>query len=457
MNIEKVSIDELNFAKYNPRKDLCATDAEYVKLKNSIEHFGYVDPVIVNKPGMVVVGGHQRLKVLRDLGYKEIEVVYVNLNDKDEKALNIALNKISGDWDAEKLEDLLRELSLDSDYDVSLTGFDDEELDTLFSGAVADLDNTEKDMKSKMKQAINIDDEIESQLLDMEDTDSEEENTRNVQLGDVWQLGRHKLFCGDSSDKEQILKFIGDTQFDCIMTDPPYDCNINGSGHLISLNNSMKKYYKQRGYVMPEKLDKEFTDGALSLMNWDCNKIAWIKDLGIKNMFIFTSKDGIKKYLNMFDDFKYDILFWCKKDPTPFKSGTFFPDLEYMLYFYKQGKIYNNFDKPSAFKKYFLSSKLQGIKDNNNEKIHPTMKPLELISDKLQIASNDGGNVLDLFGGSGTTLIACEETGRTCYMVEMSPKYFNVIIDRFEKVTGQRAYKIEGDNIERDEQTSTDV
>lgn len=139
MQIESTLIDTLNVAKYNPRKDLKSTDAEYIKLKNSIEHFGYVDPVIVNKRTMTVVGGHQRLKVLKDLGYKNIDVVYVDLDEKDEKALNIALNKISGDWDAEKLEDLLRELSLDEDYDVGLTGFSNEEIDALF-GSSDDVD-----------------------------------------------------------------------------------------------------------------------------------------------------------------------------------------------------------------------------------------------------------------------------------------------------------------------------
>ena len=142
MQIEKAPIEALNNAKYNPRKDLKPTDAEYIKLKNSVEHFGYVEPVIVNKRNMTVVGGHQRIKVLKDLGYKEIEVVYVDLNDTDEKALNIALNKISGDWDAEKLEDLLREISLDTEFNVELTGFDLDEIETMFNGSIEEAKDT---------------------------------------------------------------------------------------------------------------------------------------------------------------------------------------------------------------------------------------------------------------------------------------------------------------------------
>lgn len=149
MQIERAKIDALNNATYNPRKDLKPTDPEYVKLKNSIEHFGYVEPIIVNKRNMTVVGGHQRLKVLKDLGYNEIDVVYVDLNNTDEKALNIALNKINGDWDAEKLEDLLRDISLDTDFDVELTGFGLDEINTLFSGS---LDKQEEKKEKEQKQ-----------------------------------------------------------------------------------------------------------------------------------------------------------------------------------------------------------------------------------------------------------------------------------------------------------------
>ena len=159
MNVVKVPIGDLNAAKYNPRKDLKPTDAEYVKLKNSIEHFGYIEPIVVNRRNNIVVGGHQRLKVLKELGYTDIDVVYVNLDDTEEKALNIALNKISGDWDAEKLEDLLRDISLDTNFDVELTGFSLDEVNTLFSGSLeelqADLDDYTRELndaeKNKMK------------------------------------------------------------------------------------------------------------------------------------------------------------------------------------------------------------------------------------------------------------------------------------------------------------------
>lgn len=132
MRIEKRKIDELIPAIYNPRKDLTIDDAEYKKIKRSIETFGYVDPIIVNERTGVIIGGHQRLKVLKDLGYEEIEVSVVNLDEKQEKALNVALNKISGEWDFELLKDLLEELD-DGSFDMELTGFDMDELEKLMT------------------------------------------------------------------------------------------------------------------------------------------------------------------------------------------------------------------------------------------------------------------------------------------------------------------------------------
>lgn len=127
MNIEVVKLDELNGASYNPRVTLTPDMDEYKKLKRSIKEFGYVEPLVVNKRNMVVVGGHQRLSVLRDLGYTEAECVYVDLDDNDEKALNLALNKINGEWDQFKLNEVLQDLKASS-FDISLTGFDDKEL-----------------------------------------------------------------------------------------------------------------------------------------------------------------------------------------------------------------------------------------------------------------------------------------------------------------------------------------
>ena len=154
MNIIKRHIDDLVQAEYNPRVDLKPGDKEYDKLKRSIEEFGYVEPIIYNKRNNTVVGGHQRLKVLKDLGYTDIDVVEVDLDESNEKALNIALNKVSGDWDNEKLEELLNELNNEADFDISLTGFDENEINSLL--ASIDLPDNIDDMFRELTEEEKI-------------------------------------------------------------------------------------------------------------------------------------------------------------------------------------------------------------------------------------------------------------------------------------------------------------
>ena len=186
MIIEKIKVEQLIPADYNPRKDLQPGDSEYENIKRSLEEFGYVDPVIWNKTTGRVVGGHQRLKVLASMGRSEVECVVVELNEEKEKALNVALNKISGDWDKEKLAILITDLDA-SDFDVSLTGFDAAEIDDL--------------IKDTHRDGVEDDDF---------DIDEELQNPPITLQGDVWVLGRHRLVCGDSMKKETFDKLMED-------------------------------------------------------------------------------------------------------------------------------------------------------------------------------------------------------------------------------------------------------
>ncbi|MBQ7293798.1 MAG: ParB N-terminal domain-containing protein, partial [Clostridia bacterium] len=178
MVIEKKNTRDLLPEEYNPRKDLKPGDAEYEKLKRSITEFGYVEPVIWNKTTGRVVGGHQRLKVLMDMGITEVECVVVELSEEKEKALNIALNKISGEWDKDKLALLITDLQ-GTDFDVSLTGFEPAEIDDLFKDSVKDgLKDDDFDVEAELKKPT------------------------ITKSGDVWTLGRHRLVCGDSTKAE---------------------------------------------------------------------------------------------------------------------------------------------------------------------------------------------------------------------------------------------------------------
>lgn len=277
MNIQKIEITKLKPAEYNPRKDLKPEDEEYQKIKKSIIEFGYVAPIIVNSD-MTVIGGHQRLKVLKELGYNEVECVIVDLNKNKEKALNIALNKISGDWDNSKLEELLAELK-ETDIDLDITGFSFDEVDNIL-----------KDITGSKEDDFDI-----QQALD-------EIDEPTTKTGDIWILGRQD--------------------------------------------------YQWRHEPI--------------LYGW---------------------KEG---------------------------AGHYFVDDR------KQSTVLE-FDKPSR----------------NAE--HPTMKPVDLLVYLIKNSSKEDNLILDLFGGSGSTLIAAEQTKRKCYTMELDPKYCDVIVKRWETLTGEKA------------------
>lgn len=205
----------------------------------------------------------------------------------------------------------------------------------------------------------------------------------------------------------------------------------------------MSEGYAQR-YIESGK-GKETSAAIAELSNFDVQSIAYIEKYQFPALYIFTSVNGIRHYLDIFKDWQFKLITWCKKNPTPFCHNSFYPDCEFMLYFHKgskNGRIWNNKLRPtSVYKQYYIGTKEEGIKDNGNERVHPTMKPLQLLSDKMQICSNEESVILDLFGGSGSTMVVAEQLNRECLMMEYSPKYMNVIIDRLEKL-GLKAKKI---------------
>ena len=196
MDIRTLKLSDLNPAKYNPRKELKPGDTEFEKLKRSIESFGYVELIIVNEAtGFAVISGHQRLSVLKALGYDSMECIVVSLDATREKALNIAMNKISGEWDTKKLENLLSDLKAE-DFDVTLTGFDTSEIGLM----------------------LGVDDEI----VQDEVPEIEADAPTICQPGELWQLGRHRLLCGSSTDRKDVALLMNGQHSKLLFTSPPY-------------------------------------------------------------------------------------------------------------------------------------------------------------------------------------------------------------------------------------------
>lgn len=207
MQIKIKSINELNPSAYNPRKDLQPGDPEYEKLKKSILEFDYVEPIIWNQRTGNVVGGHQRLKVLQELGHAEVEVSVVDLPEDKEKALNLALNKISGEWDLPRLKDLLEELNTGA-FNIEITGFDQAEIDELIT-------------------QFQVPAEIMEDDFDVE-AEAEKITEPVTKPGNIWQLGKHRLMCGDATVQGDVIKLMDGQAAGMVFTDPPYNMDYTG-------------------------------------------------------------------------------------------------------------------------------------------------------------------------------------------------------------------------------------
>ena len=206
--LKVLPVSVLKPAEYNPRKKLKPGDKEYEKIKASIQEFGFADPLVVNAD-MTIIGGHQRLTVAMDLGYTEVPCAVVDIDKVREKALNIALNKITGAWDENLLADLLQDIQ-DSDFDLGKTGFDPPEIETLFN-------------KVHDKEVSDDDFDVESEL----------KQPAFSKPGDVWHLGRHSVICGDSTLPDTYHTLMGEVKANLICTDPPYMISYeNTSGKI---------------------------------------------------------------------------------------------------------------------------------------------------------------------------------------------------------------------------------
>ena len=399
MIIEKKNTADLLPADYNPRKDLKPGDAEYEKLKRSIEQFGYVEPVIWNQTTGRVVGGHQRLKVLMDMGMTEVDCVVVAMDEEKEKALNIALNKISGDWDKDKLALLIADLQ-GADFDVSLTGFEPAEIDALF--------------KDTLKDGVKDDDF---------DVGAELAQPTMTKPGDIWTLGRHRLICGDSTKAETYDLLMGGTKANLVITDPPYNVNYEGSAGKIKNDN------------MADEAFYNFLLDAYTQMH-----SAMADDASI---YVFHADTEGLNFRRAFADAGFYLSGCCiwKKQSLVLGRSPYQWQHEPCLYGWKKNgkhQWYNGrkettiweFDKP---------------KKNGD---HPTMKPIPLLAYPIMNSSMSNSVVLDPFGGSGSTLIACEQTDRICYTIELDEKFCDVIVKRYiEQVGGAGGVTVQRDGL----------
>ncbi len=381
MVIEKIKIADLKPAEYNPRKDLQPGDPEYEKLKKSFLEFGYVEPIIFNKQTGNIVGGHQRLKVLQEMGETEVDCVVVELPDEKEKTLNIALNKINGEWDIPKLTDLLNELSV-TGLDLTITGFDASELEKLFDRDVKEDDDFDIDKELEKEEPL-------------------------VKPGDIWLLGKHRLLCGDATNPEDMQRLMDGAKANVCVTDPPYNCDYEGGTGLKIQNDKMS------GAAFKEFLLKAFKNiydnlvdgGAFYCFHSDAEKV---------NFFNATVEAG----------FHYSTTCVWVKNALVLGRLDYHMRHEPILYSFKD----------TAKHQWYGGRKHTTIWEFDRpvrSEMHPTCKPLDLVSFPRKNSALENSIILDPFGGSGSILIASTQINRICYMAEIDPRYATVIVKRF--------------------------
>jgi len=399
MDIQKIPTNQLKAANYNPRKDLKPGDADYEKLRKSMEEFGYVEPVIWNKQTGNIVGGHQRYKILTELGAKEIDCVVVDMDEQREKALNIALNKVSGEWDMPLLTDLLKDLG-NNGFDVSITGFDAAEIDELFG-----------DDDAGSKDVIEDDFDTDKALAEIE--------TPISQRGDIWLLGKHRLMCGDSTSLDEVKVLMDGQKARQVFTDPPWNVDYGGSNHPS---------WKPGRQILNDKMSTEdFKDFMLKVFT----TMSAVSEPGCMTYVVMSAQEW-GSLMNVMSQAGYhwsSTIIWSK-DSLVLSRKDYHTKFEPLWYGWLEG---NSRLCPLADRK---QSDVWDIPRPKRSPDHPTTKPIELVARTIVNSSHKGDLVLDLFGGSGTTILAAEQTERVCHMMELDEKYADVIVKRYIENTG---------------------
>ncbi len=387
-----VSTSDLREHPKNPRHN----DEAVGEIANSIKRFGFTNPIVANEDGTILCG-HTRFKAARSLGLQTVPVVYVDLNPTDSELLMIADNKLGerANWDKDLLAELLGDLEARG-ADLDGLGFDDEELSNL-------LDSISEPVPEDLNDETDID--LQSEPVSRE--------------GEIYQLGEHFVICGDSTEASTFEALLGDTPVDIIVTDPPYGVSLwTGSVE------EMKKLNHRTDGLIIENDDLTGDDLEDFLDSVYRHLIEYLRDGGV--CYTFSPPDNLKfEFLKVL--IKYDLvrhgLIWLK-DRISFGRCDYHYKHEEIFYGWKKGAAHHFTDDRS------LSSVFEFPKPSKNP-IHPTMKPVGLIAELIRNSSTRDSVVLDPFGGSGSTLIAAQETGRRAYLVEKSPRYVDAIRRRW--------------------------
>ena len=397
IQVEYLKISDLKAYGRNARTH---SEEQIKQLCDSIKEFGFTNPVLVDEKNELIAG-HGRTEAARRLGMIEVPAIrLVGLSETQIKALRIADNQLAlnAGWDEELLRIELEEIRAE-DFDLDLLGFSLDELDAILT---ANEDGYEQESN---------------------DGEIEEPPAEPVsKIGDVWTMGRHRLMCGDSTKAQDIERLLGSTKVDLYLSDPPYNVAYEGAT-------------KDKLTIQNDNMDDasflQFLMDAFSMAQTAMKPGAafyiWHAETEGLNFRIACEKNGLKVR---------QCLIWAKNSLVPGRSDYQWKH-EPCLYGWKEG----------AAHKWYSDRKQTTILEFNKplrNGEHPTMKPVDLFAYQIQNSTKKGDSVLDSFGGSGTTLIACENLGRKAYVMELDPRYCDVIIKRWQDLTGLEAVRDDG-------------
>jgi len=396
--IEQADLESLRPDPANPRR---MSDAELEALTRSLREFGFVVPVIARREDNVVIGGHQRLLAARRLGMKTVPVIFLDLTWEQARVLNLALNKISGSWDDELLARLLADLQAVGDLDLSLSGFREDELDSFLKS----LDAREK---RDRPEAFDVEAALEAARA-----------ATRAKRGELWALGDHRLLISDATDAGDVGRLLGEKRPAMAFCDPPYNVALGDHGG------------QQRG-----QRKRRIANDAMEPEEWETFVRGWIRNLlrAVEGtIYICMSSKELATVCRVLGEeggHWSDTLIWKKQ--FTLGRADFQRAYEPIIYCWRDGA-----------KHQWHGGRDQGdvweIERASANPLHPTTKPLALVEKAITNSSSAGDLVLDLFLGSGSTLIASERTGRVCYGMELDPHYGSVVLARYESFSGEEA------------------
>ncbi len=397
MQIEQMQTGKIKPFEKNPRRNDDSVDA----VANSIKAFGFRAPIIVDRD-LVIIAGHTRWKAARKLGLKTVPVIIAeDMSEEQAQAYRIADNSAgsASEWDLDLLAEIVPELDFDmGDFGLDLTFMDERE-------------------------------DANTNIVEDDPPEPEFEKPATVKLGEVWKLGSHRLMCGDSTSQKDVAKLMDGNHAEMVFTDPPWNVNYGDPEH--SYNPRWKNGRTILNDSMTTEDFKDFMGAA-----FECMKSSIVGG-GIAYIVMSAQEWG-----NLMLELKENGMHWSSTIIWAKDTGVL------------SRKDYNTQYEPIWYGWEDSGPRIHPVEDHTQTDVwqikrpkrsdeHPTMKPIELVARALLNSSSRGESVLDLFGGSGTTMMAAEQTGRVCYMMELDPIYCDVIIKRWEALTGGKAERVD--------------